>query len=207
DDLQWLDAATLDLLQNLLIQPDVKHLMVIGAYRDNEVNSAHPLMRKLEAIRGAGVIVQEVTLAPLAREDLEQLVADSLHCDPERVASLAQLMHEKTGGNPFFAIQFISSLVEETLLNFDHSGGGGWSWDLDRIHAKGYTDNVADLMVGKLNRLPVETQMALQDLACLGNTAQSITLSTIRGSSEEEVHSDLWEAARLELIVRLEGSY
>ena len=96
DDLQWLDAATLDLLEDLLTQPDVRHLMLIGAYRDNEVNSAHPLMRKLEAIRQAGATVQEIVLAPLAREDLERLIADSLHCEVERVIALAQLVHEKT---------------------------------------------------------------------------------------------------------------
>ena len=206
DDLQWLDAATLDLLEDLLTQPDVQHLMLIGAYRDNEVNSAHPLMRKLEAIRQAGARVQEIILAPLTCEDLGRLIADSLHCEPERVTPLAQLVHEKTAGNPFFAIQFISALAEEALLTFDH-GAGRWSWDLSRIHAKGYTDNVVDLMVGKLNRLPVETQKALQEFACLGNSAEIATLSIVHGTSEEEVHSDLWEALRLEFIVRLEGSY
>ena len=110
-------------------------------------------------------------MRPLAREDLGQLIADSLHCEPERAAPLAQLVHEKTAGNPFFAIQFISALAEEDLLTFDH-GAARWSWDLNRIHAKGYTDNVVDLMVGKLNRLPVETQNALQQLACLGNSAE-----------------------------------
>jgi PAS domain S-box-containing protein len=206
DDLQWLDAATLDLLEDLLTRPDVQHLMLIGAYRDNEVNSAHPLMRKLEAIRQAGAKVQEIILAPLAREDLARLIADSLHSEPERVAPLAQLVHEKTAGNPFFAIQFISALAEEALLAFDH-GGGRWYWDLSRIRAKAYTDNVVDLMVGKLNRLPVETQKALQEFACLGNIAEIGTLSIVHGTSKEEVQSDLWEAVRLEFIVRLEGFY
>jgi predicted ATPase len=128
--LQWLDTATLDLLEDLLTRPDVKHLMLIGAYRDNEVNSAHPLMRKLEAIRQAGAIVQDIVVAPLAREDLRQLVADSLHCEPERAVALAQLVHEKTAGNPFFAIQFISALAEEGFLTFKH-GERRWSWDLD----------------------------------------------------------------------------
>jgi serine/threonine protein kinase len=129
DDLQWLDAATFDLLEDLLTRPDVRHLMLIGAYRDNEVNSAHPLMRKLKAIRQAGAIVQEIILAPLAREDLGWLIADSLHCEPDRVTPLAQLVHEKTAGNPFFAVQFISALAEEALLTFDHASGR-WSWDL-----------------------------------------------------------------------------
>jgi serine/threonine protein kinase len=96
DDLQWLDAATLDLIEDLLTRPDVQHLMLIGAYRDNEVSAAHPLMRKLEAIRQAGAITQDIVLAPLAPEDLRQLVADSLHCEPERAQPLAQLIHDKT---------------------------------------------------------------------------------------------------------------
>ncbi len=206
DDLQWLDAATLDLLEDLLTRPDVQHLMLIGAYRGNEVNSAHPLMRKLEAIRKAGARVQEIILAPLAREDLGQLVAESLRCEPAQAFPLAQVVHQKTGANPFFAIQFISVLAEEGLLAFDH-GDARWSWDLSRIHAKGYTDNVVEFMVGKLNRLPLQTQKALQEFACLGNSTEISTLSIVHRTSEEEVHSDLWEAVRLEFIVRLKGSY
>jgi PAS domain S-box-containing protein len=206
DDLQWLDAATLDLLEDLLIQPEVRHLMLIGAYRDNEVNLAHPLMRKLEAIRQTGAIVQEAILTPLALADLGRLIADALHSEPEQVTPLARLVQEKTAGNPFFAIQFITALVEEALITFDHDARR-WSWDLNRIHAKGYTDNVADLMVGKLNRLPIETQKALQEFACLGNSAEVAALTAVHGTSEEEVHSDLLEAVRLEFIVRLEDSY
>ena len=206
DDLQWLDAATLDLLEDLVSQPDVQHLMLVGAYRDNEVNCFHPLMRKLEAIRQAGARVKEVILAPLALSDVGRLIADALHIEPERVTPLALLVHEKTAGNPFFAIQFLSALAEEALVAFDHSDGR-WFWDLSRIQAKGYTDNVVDLMVGKLNRLPIETQKALQEFACLGNSAEIATLCIVHGTSEEEVHSDLWEALRQEFIVRSEGSY
>ena len=206
DDLQWLDAATLDLLEDLLTRPDVQHLMLIGAYRDNEVSSTHPLMRRLEAIRQAGAKVQEILLAPLTSEDLARLIADSIHSEPERLTPLAQLVHDKTAGNPFFVIQFISALAEEGLLTFDH-GAARWSWDLERIHAKGYTDNVVDLMVGKLNRLPFETQKTLKEFACLGNSAESNTLSIVCGTSEKEVHSHLWEAVRLELVARQGGVY
>ncbi len=124
----------------------------------------------------------------------------------ERAAPLAQLVHEKTGGNPFFAIQFLSSLAEEGLLTFDHDAAR-WSWDLERIHAKGYTDNVVDLMVGKLTRLPAETQEALQQLACLGNIAEIATLSLVLGTSEEQVHAALWPAVGQELVERLAGAY
>ena len=206
DDLQWLDAATLDLMEDLLTRPDTQYLMLIGAYRNNEVNPSHPLTRKLEAMRQAGAILQDIVLAPLTREDLAQLIADSLHCDPERASPLAQLIHDKTGGNPFFAIQFISALAEEALLTFDH-GEGRWSWDLTRIHAKGYTDNVVDLMVGKLSRLPVETQKALQQLACLGNSAEFAMLRMVYQDSDEEMHGQLWEAVRAGLIFGSHDSY
>jgi PAS domain S-box-containing protein len=206
DDLQWLDAATLDLIGDLLTQSDVRHLMLIGAYRDNEVDVSHPLMRKLDAIRQAGAPVQEITLPPLVRDDLTQLIADALRCDPERAAPLAQLVHEKTGGNPFFTVQFLSTLADEGLLTFNH-GQACWVWDIERIHAKGYTENVADLMVGKLTRLPAETQKALQQLACLGTSAAVTALSLIQGQTAAEVHADLWEALRLELVERGEVSY
>jgi len=140
DDLQWLDAATLDLVEDLLTRTDLQHLMLIGAYRNNEVTAAHPLTRKLEAIKTAGGKVAEIALAPLAREHLGQLIADAVRCELERAVPLAQLVHEKTGGNPFFAIQFISALADEGLLTFDH-GKANWFWDLNRIHAKGFTDN------------------------------------------------------------------
>jgi len=206
DDLQWLDAATLDLLADLLQQTDVQQLMLIGAYRDNEVDCSHPLMRKLAAIRQAGAKVEEIKLAPLSCDDLQQLIADSLRLDRERAAPLAQLVHRKTAGNPFFAIQFLSALAEEELLAFDHHTTR-WSWDLDRIHAKGYTDNVVDLMVEKLTRLPADTQKALQQFACLGNVAEIGALTLVRGISEKAVHAELWQAARLGLIERLETSY
>jgi PAS domain S-box-containing protein len=206
DDLQWLDAATLDLLEDLLTRSDLQHLMLIGAYRDNEVDAVHPLRQRLDAVKSAGGKVAEITLAPLAREHLGQLIADALRCEPEHAAPLAQLVHEKTGGNPFFAIQFVSSLAEEGMLVFDHDAAR-WSWDLDRIHAKGYTDNVVDLMVGKLTRLPAETQNALQLLACLGNSAEVTMLSIVLERSEEQVHVALWPAVHQELVERLAGAY
>ena len=206
DDLQWLDAATLDLMEDLLTQPDVKHLMLIGAYRDNEVDPTHPLVRKLQAMRQAGALLQDIVLAPLTREDLEQLIADSLHCEPGHAGPLAELVHDKTTGNPFFAIQFLSALFEEGLLTFDHVEGR-WSWDLNRIHAKGYTDNVVDLMVRKLTRLVPETQNALKQLACLGNSAEFTMVRVVYQDSMEQMHAQLAEAVGAGFILRSKDSY
>ena len=206
DDLQWQDTATLDLLQRLATDPDVRHVLLIGAYRDNEVNSSHPLMRTLDGIRDAGARVQEIALEPLGLDDVERLIADALHCNRSSASPLALLVHEKTGGNPFFAIQFLSSLAEEDLLRFDRLDSG-WVWDLDRIRAKGYSDNVVDLMAGKLRRLSDRTQTTLQQLACLGSVAEVATLSVVAGKKEEEIHSALFEAVVTGLILRIEGSY
>src|SRR5580704_11062459 len=206
DDLQWLDSATLDLMEDLLIQPDVKHLLLIGAYRDNEVGPTHPLRSKLEAMRRAGVMLQEIALAPLTSEDMEQLVANSLHCEPDQGRALAELVHEKTTGNPFFAIQFISELADEGLLAFNH-GEGRWTWDLSRIRAKNYTDNVVDLMVGKLNRMPASTQNALKQLACLGNSADFGMLEMVYQDTSEKIDRQLWEAVLAGLVFRSEDSY
>ncbi|HTR05557.1 MAG TPA: serine/threonine-protein kinase PknK, partial [Paraburkholderia sp.] len=206
DDLQWIDVATLDLLEDLLTRSDLRHLMLIGAYRDNEVSPAHPLMRKLDVIRAAGGKVGQITLVPLGREHLGHLLADTLRCKPEDVAPLARLVHEKTAGNPFFATQFMTSLADEGLLAFEHDAGR-WSWDLDRMDAKGYTENVVDLMIGKLARLPGETQEALRQLACLGNLAQITTLALVLGTSRERVDALLWPAVRQEFVECLPGAY
>ena len=150
--------------------------------------------------------MHEIGLAPLGRDDLRQWIADALRCDPERVGPLAQRVDQKTAGNPFFVIQFLRSLAEEGLLRFDYEAMG-WSWDLDRIDAKGYTDNVVDLMVAMLNRLPAETRQTLQQLACIGNVAAIAMLSIVIGRSEEHVQAVLWPAVRQELIQSFDGTY
>jgi predicted ATPase/transcriptional regulator with GAF, ATPase, and Fis domain/tRNA A-37 threonylcarbamoyl transferase component Bud32 len=206
DDLQWLDAATLDLLEQLITDPDVRYLMLVGAYRDNEVSSSHPLMRTLAAIRKGGARMQEIVLSPLELEDVGRLVTDALHSEGDSGHPLAHLVHEKTGGNPFFAIQFLTALAEEGLLRLDPNAAA-WIWDLARIRAKGYADNVVDLMVGKVKRLSGATQTALQQLACLGNVVEFATLTLVQGKLEEEIHRALWDATRTGLILRLDGSY
>jgi PAS domain S-box-containing protein len=206
DDLQWLDAATMELLEHLMTGPEVRHLLLVGAYRNNEVNRSHPLTRTLDAIRKAGATMREIVLMPLGLDDVDRLVADTLHCTRDTAHPLAQLVQEKTEGNPFFVIQFFAALGEEGLLSFDREQAL-WRWDVARIRAKGYTDNVVDLMVGKLKRLPDRTQEALKQLACLGNVVECTTLVLVCGESDEEVHTALWEAVRTGLILRLEGSY
>ena len=206
DDLQWLDTATLDVLEDLLTHSDIQHLMLIGAFRDNEVDAAHPLRCKLDSLRQAGARVEEIHLAPLARDDLGQLIADALRRDVTLVAPLVDLVHEKTAGNPFFLVQFLHEIVDAGLLRLNHETGC-WSWNLDRIDAKGYTENVVDLMIGKLNRLPSQTQDALRQLACLGNRAEITMLSKVLGTPEPQVHGTLWPAVQQELVERLEGSY
>jgi PAS domain S-box-containing protein len=206
DDLQWLDTATLDLLEHLLTHGEVRYLLLIAAYRDNEVGPAHPLMRTLEAIRDADASMHEIVLAPLGLYDISRLVADGLHCEPERARPLAQLVQEKTGGNPFFVMQFLMALAEEGLIAFDPIAPA-WQWDIDHIRAKSYTDNVVDLMVGKLNRLPDETREALKQLACLGNAAEIATLTMVHGEPGQSIDGALWEAVRAGYIIRLESAY
>jgi predicted ATPase/signal transduction histidine kinase/ActR/RegA family two-component response regulator len=206
DDLQWLDAATLKLLEHLMTHPDVRHLLLIGASRDNEVGSSHPLMQTLDAIRATESVVREIALMPLSFEDVTQFVAETLHCAQASAEPLARLVHEKTLGNPFFAIQFLTELSDEGLLAFEPDAAA-WKWDLGRIQAKGYTDNVVDLIVGRLKRLSDTTQERLKQLACLGNVAEIATLTLVHGLSEEEIHAALWEAVRMELIVRQDGGY
>ena len=206
DDLQWLDAASLDLLEHLVTHPEVKHLLLIGAYRDNEVSFVHPLIRMLASVGKAGARTTQIVLTPLGRGDVRRLVADALRCDQGLAQPLAELVHQKTAGNPFFTIQFLAALAEERLIAFDPRVLA-WRWDIERIRAKGFTDNVVDLMIGKLRRLPKVTQAALQQLACLGNSCTIATLTRVYGESEEPIHTALWEAVRADLVLRQNSGY
>jgi PAS domain S-box-containing protein len=188
----------------VVTRPDSGHLLLIGAYRDNEVSPAHPLMLALDSIRKSGAIVHELVLAPLSVDDVGQLIVDSVHCEKGRAAPLARLVHEKTAGNPFFAIQFLTTLAEQHLLSFD-PGREAWTWDVERIRAQNITENVADLMVAKLKRLPAVSQDALKQFACLGNAADAVTLDVVLGGAATDM--DLFAAARAGFVQRTDGIY
>ncbi|MFS8070187.1 MAG: ATP-binding protein, partial [Byssovorax sp.] len=206
DDLQWADLASLGLLEELVAHPDMRYLLIVGAYRDNEVTATHPLLLALNEVRKVGARVSSIVLGPIALEQLAAFVSEALHCRLDEAAPLAELVHEKTAGNPFFAIQFLTALHEERLIELD-GRAGAFRWDIARIRAKAFTDNVIELMIGKLRRLPRATQSALQQLACLGNSAEIAVLTMVHGVPEEETHADLWEVARAGLVLRLDGRY
>jgi predicted ATPase len=206
DDLQWLDLATLSFIEHLLSHPDAKYLLIVGAYRDNEVSLSHPLRSTLDSIRKAGVAIDEIVLKPLSFGDVNHFIADALRCEQAHSETLARLVHEKTAGNPFFVIQFLTALAEEHLVEFE-ARKRAWEWDLTQINTRGFTDNVVELMISKLRRLPEQTQEVLKQLACFGNNAKLAMLAIINGKGEEEVDGAIWEAVHAGLVLRLPGSY
>jgi PAS domain S-box-containing protein len=206
DDLQWVDKATPKVLEQLARRPETQYLLIIGAYRDNEVSPSHPLRLMLNSIRRAGVTVSEIVLNPLSLKDINLLIADALHREQARASSLGRLAYQKTAGNPFFAIQFLTALAEEGLVEFDPQAAE-WRWDLAQIRTRKFTDNVVDLMITKVRRLPVATQVALKQLACFGDNAGIDTLAIVNGGSEEDIRSTMWKAVRAGLVLEVAGSY
>jgi PAS domain S-box-containing protein len=206
DDLQWLDPATLTLIEYLLFHPDTRHLLLIGAYRDNEVDSAHPLMLKLEALRRGGARLDQIVLGPLSVDNINQLLCDTLRHTPDEIRPFAELVHRRSSGNPFFAGQFLTSLAEEALVEFDPRSRS-WTWNLDAIVGKKFSDNPVDLMIGRLRRLSPEAQEALKLLACLGNHADFATLAKLRSESDEAMHASFRDAVRAGAVVPRDGSY
>ncbi|MBN1209011.1 MAG: AAA family ATPase [Myxococcaceae bacterium] len=185
DDLQWADLASLRLIQQLLSQPEIPPVLWIGAYRDNEVSPSHPLTSVLDEVRKAGARVSDVRLEPLRLEQVEQLVGDTLPgAGPEVVAPLSALVHETTGGNPFFLLQLMVTLNQDGLLM--REPGGAWQWDAQGVRARGYSDNVVDFMVGKLRQFPARTQHLLQLAACVGKAFSLQMLGTLAEVAEVE---------------------
>jgi predicted ATPase/transcriptional regulator with GAF, ATPase, and Fis domain len=200
DDLQWADSATTQLLARLLTNPAVRDLLVIGAYRDNEVSPDHPLMKVLAEIEEAGAAVQQIVLPPLRPADLNQLVADAIRAEAHAAAPLAGLVLRKTGGNPFFVAQFLKSLHADGLLAFDPAARC-WSFDLARIEEAQITDNVVDLMTGKLRGLALPTQEVVTLAACVGNRFSLPVLGVVRQKSLRDVASELWPAITEGLVL------
>lgn len=206
DDLQWVDPATLALLQHVIPHPDAGCLFVMGAYRDNEVTPSHPLMMALDSLRRAEVPITDIVLSPLGLEHIQHLLVDTLHTDEARVLPLARLLADRTGGNPFFLTQFLGTLHREKLLQFD-AATRGWCWELARIQAQGFTDNVVDLMVAKLRELPAATLDALKVASCIGNTFDSEDVSELVRESPEGLAANLLDAVKERLILRSEHAY
>lgn len=201
DDLQWMDGGSMKLMEHLMTHPEVRHLLVLGSYRDNEVDSAHPLMLTIDSVRKGGRRVSDIVLTPLGRADLARMIVDTLRCPPERAEPLVRLIHQKTAGNPFFAIQFLTTLVEDKLLWFDQTAKE-WAWDVERIAAMGFSDNVVMLMAAKLRRLPEPDQAELRRIACLGNSASLSTLAMVYDRTEAECLAGTEKAVRAGFLIR-----
>jgi predicted ATPase/signal transduction histidine kinase len=202
DDLQWADAASLRLIKHLLTHPETPPVLLIGAYRDNEVSPSHPLVLSLEELRKAGAQLTDLQLEPLRLEELQQLVADTLPgADEALVQPLSALVQEKTGGNPFFILQLMRTLHQDGLLA--RTPQGTWRWDAEGVRVKGYSDNVVEFMVGKLRQLPMVTQHLLRLAACVGNTFSAGMLAIIAGQGEPgAVEQGLEPAFQEGLLVR-----
>ncbi|MDY6897381.1 MAG: AAA family ATPase [Cyanobacteriota bacterium] len=200
DDLQWADSASLKLMQLLMSESGNAYLLLIGAYRDNEVFPAHPLMLTVEEIDNAEAVVNTITLAPLNEISLNQLVADTLNCLPLRAEGLTQLIHQKTKGNPFFSTQFLKSLYEDGLIKFNFDDGF-WQCDISEVIALALTDDVVEFMGLQLKKLPQSNQNILKLAACIGNKFDLTTLAIVCEKPEAEAAVDLWKALQVGLIL------
>ena len=200
DDMQWADSASLQFLEHLLPHPDAGSLLLIAAYRDNEVSAAHPLMAAREVVRENGTPVIDIRLAPLTLAQLNQLVADTLHAPAASCAALTRAIFERTEGNPFFFTQFFAALHKDGMLRHD-AARRMWCWDVAQIRARNFSDNVADLMAGKLRSLPGPVQEVLRLAACLGNKFDLRQLALAGGLAADATRQRLAAAARDELIV------
>ncbi|WP_437730407.1 AAA family ATPase [Sorangium sp. So ce1335] len=196
DDLQWIDAASLSLVNALLEGDGLGAFFFCGAYRDNEVSAAHPFIRAVEDLKKAGVEAEPIVLTPLELPHVTALLSDTL--GRSDVGQLAALVLKKTGGNPFFIKRFLKSIHDSGALTFDQAGR--WSWDLAAIGALEYTDNVVDLMASNIRRLPAPTQEALRVAAAIGNRFDLGTLSTISACSVDAFYARAEPALKEELI-------
>ncbi|MHC5767699.1 MAG: ATP-binding sensor histidine kinase [Nostoc sp.] len=200
DDLQWIDSASLKLLQSLMSEGNYGSLLLIGAYRDNEVSVTHPLMLTLDDIQKNGAKINTITLKPLNESKLNQLVADSLDCTENLALPLSKLIYQKTQGNPFFATQFIKVLHQDALIYFNYEQGY-WQCDIAKINQRSLANDVVEFMALQLQKLPESTQDILKLAACIGNQFDLETLAIVSQQSKIETAARLWSALQDSLIL------
>ncbi|MEH2208467.1 MAG: AAA family ATPase [Nostoc sp.] len=200
DDLQWADSASLKLMQLLMSELGSGALLLIGAYRDNEVSTAHQLMLTLAEIRKANGTINNITLAPLSKASLNQLVVDTLSCSSKTAQPLTQLVYQKTQGNPFFATQFLKVLYEDGLITFNFAQGY-WQCDIVAVKALALTDDVVEFVALQLQKLPDATQDMLKLAACIGNQFDLLTLAIVSEKLETETAASLWKALQEGLVL------
>jgi predicted ATPase/signal transduction histidine kinase len=206
DDLQWADSSSLSLLEMMIADEDTRYLFLIGAYRNNEVDSAHPLAIMLTEFEKHSFVLNRVELAPLRLSQVLELTADTLHASKDSTQPLAELLTQKTGGNPFFINEFLKSIHEAGLLRFDLVTGS-WQWDLQEIRSQKITDNVVDLLTDKIRRLGPESRRVLTLAACIGNQYDLEMLAVASELSQEQALAALKEPLKLGLIVPLGDAY
>ncbi|MEG4597002.1 AAA family ATPase, partial [Microcoleus sp. F6_B6] len=206
DDLQWADSASLKLIQLLMSNVGSRYLFLMGAYRDNEVFPAHPLMLTLADIEKAGATVNTITLAPLQQSDVNSLIADTLGCSKALAQPLTELVYQKTKGNPFFSTQFIKSLHEDGLINFNFDIRH-WQCDIAKVRTLALTDDVVEFVAIQLRKLPIPTQEVLRLAACIGNQFDLATLAIVDEKSPEETALNLWKALQEGLILPITEVY
>jgi len=182
DDLQWADVASLSILNLLLHNTSIKYLLFIGAYRDNEVSESSPLQPILNYPSNDTIKLQKIHLLQLNLQDITQQLADALYHTPEKVQALAQLIANKTAGNPFFIEEFLKSLYNDKLIQFD-SEQGAWAWSIEDIEDANFSDNVVEFLTERIKLLPEETQHMLATAACIGNRFDIATLANLRSGS------------------------
>ena len=200
DDLQWADSASLKLMQLLIGESQTDYLLMIGAYRDNEVFPAHPLMLMLDEVEQKGPTINTITLEPLNKASLTQLVADTLTCSTQIAQPLTEIIYQKTEGNPFFATQFLKALHQDGLIEFDIQAGY-WQCDITKVREAGLTDDVVEFMATQLQKFPTETQDILQLAACIGNQFDLTTLALVSEKSEADAAAVLWKVLQAGLIL------
>ncbi|MHC5859093.1 ATP-binding sensor histidine kinase [Nostoc sp.] len=209
DDLQWADSATLKLMQLLMTDPDTKYLLLIGAYRDNEVSPTHPLTQTIEDISNAGTVVNNIVVEALELTHVTQILCDTLNerTNNPQIQELASLLFNKTVGNPFFLTQMLKALYREQLLTFDFALKS-WHWSIEQIQAIGIADlSVVELIASNICQLPPATQEVLKLAACIGSYFKLEVLATTCKKSSSQVASDLWSALQQGLILPWSNDY
>jgi histidine kinase len=207
DDLQWADNASLQLIKNIVLNDEINHFYIVGAYRDNEVISSDPLMLTIQVLESKNTKINTIALDNLSFEETNELVSDIFHRKDNEILELTNIIYSKTAGNPFFVNEFLKSIYEREFVWYEHASEnsskvkGSWKWDIENLQNTNFTDNVVEFMIEKLNKIDPKTQHVLKLASCIGDSFDLNTITNANNQSSENILQDLWQAVIEQLLI------
>ncbi|WP_395686953.1 AAA family ATPase [Caenimonas koreensis] len=188
DDIQWAGGLSLRAIERLMNEPGIRGLLLVSAYRGNEIDPAHVLSPMLLRWNQQADTLTHLELRNLTPLGMSELIGQMLRLSHEQADALAEAVGALSGGNPFDTVEIVNTLRQEGILWI---GPDGWQWDVDAIRHFVYQNSVLELLAQRVAKLPRSSQLLVEYMSCLGGSVEYGLLKVAAGLDTDALREDL----------------